>query len=449
MANVVLLTIECFRKDYFRKEITPYLFDLSKKGIFFENAYPTGPWTPASITGILTSSYPLMYNENIQLSKKTKSIAEVLKDNGYKTVIFSVGGWLSSYFNFVKGFDDVFYSQEKKESGAFGKFSKILTNMKGTIYKAFPKLREKYRLFYLIMKAKGWNESRDKEPIEKALAWIKKNKDKDFFLWIHLEDSHEPFFAGGSYLEKVKVNYNFSKEKNELSKKDIDLSRKLYKNGLKSVDGNISYFIEELKKFGIFDDTYIVISGDHGQEIYDRKSCGHGPDFYQENINIPLILVGPKIKRKIEKKVVGLIDIGPTILNLLKIKIPEQYLGMDLLGKKREFLIIEDARKENLQNPDMTKVKYDLRYFKAAIIKGNYKYVYKKTGKDELYDLKKDPKEKENIVDKKKELVEELKEEIMRHIYFEEKTRVDKEEIDYSKGDKEAVRKKLEELGYI
>ena len=448
MTKVIFLTIECFRKDYFKKENTPYLFNLSKKGIFFENAYPTGPWTPASVTGILTSTYPLMYNENIQLSKKTKSIAEVLKDKGYKTVVFSVGGWLSSYFNFVKGFDEVIYSQEEKEKGAFGKFRRILAEVKGRIYRIFPKLREIYRLLYLILKAKGWKGSVDKKQIERAINWINKNKEKDFFLWIHLEDSHEPYMFG-STREVIRANYNFFKTRKELSKKDIDLSKRLFKNGLKSVDDNISHFIETLKEKNLLEDTYFVICGDHGHEIYDRSSFGHGPDFYQENINIPLILMGPKIKSKQEKKIVGLIDISPTILNLLKIKKPEQFLGQDLLGKEREYLIIEDARKQNLQDPNMAKVKYDLKYFKAAIIKGNYKYIYKKIGKDELYDLKKDPKEKKNLINEKKELVTKLKKEIMKHIYFEEKTRENKEEIVYKKEDEEKVRKRLEELGYM
>ncbi len=439
--KVILLTIECFRKDCFKKGIVPYLFKMSKESSFFENAYSTGPWTPASFTGILSSYYPLMYNKKPCLSNKVKSIAEVLKEKGYKTACFTGGGWLSQYFNFIKGFDFVYNSNKtysKKRN-----LLKAIENLKEKIYDLLPKkIYNKIRRFSRILKSFKDNDV-DKIKVKKALSWLEKNKDKNSFMWIHFENSHDAYSIGGSIIERIISIYNSSKEKKDLNKKQIEVIRKMYKEGLKSVDKNIAFFTEKLKEKD--KDFLFVVCGDHGQELYDRSFFGHGPKFYQENINVPLILFGKKIEKKNFEKPVSLIGIPPTILEVLNEKKEKDFLGKSLF--KKSMIISEDAREKTIMPPELNKIKYNLDHYKAALIEKGYKYIYKNKGKSELYDLKKDNKEKKNLSDAEKEIAEKMKKKIQKHIKFEKKTRENKKSA-WKKGDKERVRQRLRELGY-
>jgi len=436
MKNVILLTVDCLRSDYFKKENLPHLWELVEGGAYFKKAYALGPWSPPAVNGLFTSTYPLMYDEQIAISQSVPTLAEVMKNNGYKTAGFTLGGWLSPFFNFDRGFDHFVWEHGKEReisSKSLIKLKDISAKIKSKMNQMIPALKKVHRLVFLIRNMNK-KESNDEIQLRNALEWIKENKEDKFFVYMHLEDTHEPYFKGASPFELIKANYNLLKREEKLKRSDIELIRKLYEIGIRRTDENISRFIEEIKKLGIFDESYIILFGDHGQQLYERGSFGHGSDFYEENICTPLVILGPGIKAKKIDEPISFLDLSPTILDILKIKKPEIWLGESLIRKKREDIFSEDGRGEELIFPNIENLKYNLNKQKIAVINKNYKYIYQVNGKAELYNLEKDPGERENIVEKEKETAERLKEKIIKQLEFEKKTRRMQEEVERIRG---------------
>jgi len=418
MENVILLIIDGFRNDFLKEDITPNLYNLTKKGIYFERAYSLGPWSPPSIKGLFTSTYPLMYDETISISPKTITIAEVLKAHGYKTAGFTLGGWISPFFNFDKGFDEFIWTiEEKKQINR-----RFLVKLKKKINDFFPSFRKLHRLFYLILNTNKKRLKRDEILIKRIINWIQQNKQSRFFIYAHLEGPHEPYLEGASKLKLIKANYNLLKTKENLKNKDIETIRELYKYALKTTDKQVKRFVEKLQNLGILDNTYLIICSDHGQQLYERGVFGHTPDFYEESIHVPLMILGNKIKAKKIREPVTFLDLAPTILDFLNIKQPPEFLGKNLLKHKRKYFFSEDARKD-IVFPNINNLKYDLSRQSIAIIYENYKYIYRKRGKHKLFNLKKDSEEKNNLINKEKGIAKKLKNQILEHLKLEERTR--------------------------
>lgn len=418
-----MLVVDGFRNDFLEKKITPCLYNLSKKGMYFNKAYSLGPWSPPAVKGLFTSSYPLMCNDSIAISSDSITIAKLLKTYNYKTGAFVMGGWLSPFFGFDKGFD--------KFLCVLGAPNKSLSEkIKTKIGESFPKAREFYRRLYLkknIEKAKG--RENDKNQLKNALEFIKENKKEKLFIYIHLEGSHEPYCEGAPTEELINANCNLLKTKEELNEQEIKTIRNLYAFDLNRTDKYIDEFIKKLKEDNLLDNTYLIVFGDHGKMLYEKGFFGHTPDFYEENIHVPLMILGNEIEPKTISTPVSFLDLSPTILDILKIKKPESFFGESLLKFKRKYFFSEDARKRDGRFVSgIENLKYDLTIQGIAIIHGDYKYIHKQNGKDELFNLKNDPKEKENIINSDKEISEKLKNLILNHIKFEEKTRKETED---------------------
>lgn len=420
MKNIILLIIDGFRSDYIKEDIVPYLYSLSKKGLYFEKAYALAPWSPPAIKGLFTSTYPFMYDEGISISPKTITLAEVLKGNGYKTAGFTGGGWISPFFGFDKGFDCFIWSLGEDKN--FSK-KKIFGKIKFKINKFFPKFREVHRILYLIRNIKKGELEKDKIRLKKTLEWIEQNKQNKFFVYIHLDGLHEPYLEGASTIKLIKANYNLLKTKQELTEKEIETIKKLYNFAAKKTDNYANQFIKELTKRGLLNNTYLIICSDHGQVLYEKNTFGHPQDFYEGNILIPLMIIGPGIEPKKISKQVSLLDLAPTILDLIKIEQPAGFFGKSLFKFERKYFFSEDARGATRLFPNIENLKYDLTNQEIAVIYGNYKYINKKNGENKLFDLKNDPKEKKNIINSNKKISEKLKKLILKQLKFEEKIR--------------------------
>jgi arylsulfatase A-like enzyme len=422
--NIFLITIECFRNDYFNKKNAPFLYRFKKA--YFKRAYSTSTWTAASLKSILTSTYPLMHGEFIGLPEELITLPEILKKEGYKTGGFVKGiPFLSSYWNFDKGFD---YYDEKEEKERKDRLRKI----KKRVFERFEFLRKIYNLLWLAIKFSS-EKSRDEKKLEGFFSFIGKNKNKKIFSWIHLQDSHEPY-PNKNLFKLIKSEKNRIKEKKDLSKNDIKLIREQYRKGLRKADNNVGRIIGGLKDLGVYENSLVIICGDHGQEIFERKNFGHRPNFYEENINVPLIVNSKEIKKKEWDKPVSLIDIPTTILDILKIRKPGQFLGGNLFKDSRE-VISEDARKGKFfpAGPLLKATKYNFDYERVALIEKK-KYVYRKDGEDGFY------YKGEGGSCKK------MKKRIEKHLEFEKKFRKKNGKMG---GDKARIKEKLRELGYI
>jgi len=191
----------------------------------------------------------------------------------------------------------------------------------------------------------------------------------------------------------------------------------LYDLAIYYVDIYISLLLKYLEKVGIdLDNTYLIITSDHGEGFGEHGFFGHKTYLYDELLRVPLLICGPNVTSKKIDELVALIDIPPTILNLVGIKVPGTFLGRDLspllLGDSanevRKYVISEVfSDQENILRFSLrTKYwKYILSFSKGELI-------------EELYNLKMDPMENEDVKDRHKDLVKLFRSILMNHIAY-------------------------------
>jgi phosphoadenosine phosphosulfate reductase len=309
---------ELIKHDVLKYLETPTLNNIAERGICFSQCISTSTYTTASHASIFTGLYPPRHGVrafyDTKLSKNVVTIAEVLRKEGYKTILHSDSLELFVPLELNRGFD-------------------------------FELTRNDDKLFYLL----------------------KSLKDEKVFLFCHFMDVHEPFLHNtNSYLPKINDDYldelyelykkfnllDFYKRddsdielwnrlmRGPLSEKPISLLFPLYVKGITKFDkGRFKYIWDNLERIGFLNDAMIVIFSDHGEGrcFHDNKEYfGHGCDLYDNVIRIPLIIFHPDLKHSINDKLMSSVDILPMILSLLKIEIPQGLDGINVLSGKRE-----------------------------------------------------------------------------------------------------------------
>lgn len=470
--NVILITIDSLRADHlsclgYHKNTTPNLDNLAEEGVLFTNAISCGTDTPTSMAPLLTSTYVLTHfvmkggldklrNKiekkadklknrleefkiisavTFEIYKNKTTIAKILKDRGYATAAFHSNPFLSRYFNLDKEFD-YFYDSFSYLGGS--------RKYKIRIREILEKNIRVYTIIkYLYNKLLIDNTPYDRAEIinEKVITWLK-NQKSNFFVWIHYMDVHFPYkplkkfqryFRSKpmSNLEMSIINYKMTHKPNEISEDEVNDIIDLYDGEIKYVDHAIKLLLHELGKMNILNSTLIIITSDHGDEFRDHGNFVHDAKLYDELIRVPLIIYNSTYKNiKIEDPV-SLLDVSPTILDLFGIPSPESFQGRSLIpiirGERKSLGVISECiGKEKLKISYRTK---DWKYIIDEI-----------AGKYELYNLKIDPKEVNNVYKEEREKAKELELKIREHISKQEKI------IKRLKNEKERTKKRIIEL---
>ena len=424
--NVILITIDTLRPDHlsclgYPRKTTPQLDEMAKHGILFTNAISNGSSTLTSFRPILTSTYHSLYDDDKFLSKYRVPIQEVLKRYGYSTAAFHSNPYLSALLGYNRGFDTFIEVSDFKKDEL----------LKGTKAKGFESLFHKFLFMSKLAKfklnklykfSKGEPFARANTLNEMALAWLKKQPDK-FFIWLHYMDVHTPYVPQKEYLKLfsssshniikelelyLKIKQGMRKINPEgISEKDLKLLIDLYDAEIRQVDAQVGFFLDELGKIGILDETLIIITADHGEEFFEHGAFGHAKQhLYDELLHVPLIIYAPCIGENIIiNEQVELLSIAPIIVDILGLKRElDNFMGKSLLplinGNK-------EGSKSVISEASRNKISYREPKWKCIFDNESKKY--------ELYALYNDPNEKENVADREKEKVEEMKRKILYH----------------------------------
>src|SRR5205807_8525414 len=359
--NVVFITIDTLRPDhlgcYGDKQIrTPNIDTLAADGTRFERAYTAVPVTLPSHTVIFTGTYPTLSGVHDfaanKLSPTQATLASVLKDNGYTTGAVIGSAVLDSRFGLNHGFDfyyDHFDFNRLQESN----------------------LDEMERPGNIVA--------------DVTLDWLSKNYQKKFFLWMHLYDPHYPYRPPPPYSEQYKD--------------------RPYDGEIAFADAQVGRLIEFLKNKGLYQNTLIILSGDHGESLGEHGEKTHGFFIYNATLHVPLIIHLPgDMHARTGQNLVNLADIMPTVLAALNIQLPAHVQGQSLLP------IISPKKEDNARSlyaetflPRLHFNWSELRGVETA----NYHFI--DAPKPELYDLSKDPGETQNLMSQKKAVAEEMR----------------------------------------
>ncbi len=370
--NIILFTIDTLRADHlqcygYERVRTPNINRLAEEGILFEECIAQTPLTLPSHSSIFTGTFPLFHgvrdNGGFYLDESHLTLAEALKLKGYTTGGFVAAFVLDSRWGLDQGFDYYF------------------DNFDLTKYKSI---------------SLDSVQRRGDEVLEETKKWLEENLGQKFFTWIHLYDPHTPYDPPEPY----KSEYE-------------GLPFGLYDGEIAYVDQLIGEFRQYLENKKVWEKTIIIFTSDHGESLGEHKESAHGFFIYDCAIRVPLIIRLPqeKLKGRVIREQVRSVDLMPSILSMVGGDVPESVQGESFLP-----LILEREKAQRGKNLSAYSETYWPRYHYGwselkSLRKGGYKFI--DAPKPELYDLSKDPKEVNNLVNKEASLAHEMKRELM------------------------------------
>lgn len=441
--KIILVSLDTLRADHlgcygYALDTSPSMDMLALDGVFFKNTYSTTSWTLPSHISLFTSLNTPRHgvvNMLHRLDDSIPTLADILRNHSYYCAAFTGGGYIRRTYGFAKGFD------------------------------SFHQIMQGNRQHVRIDEAESLNK--------KTEAWLDHNYDKKFFLFLHTYQPHIPY-ENKSEAGQMFLNENSQRQK--VKAKDIFKGRGKYRaplseeqrnNIIALYDGEIRYtdeylikpLVAKLKALGIYNQTLLIVTSDHGEEFYDHQNWLHGSTLYNELIKIPLIVKFPdsRFQGTSVENIARITDIMPTILEEANVD-PSLF---DLDGVSLLPLIKGEEQAERIFYADLifrrvkdiapqmfATNKNGLKYIQSQKIKS---YFTKRMAVDlegkkiEIYDLSKDPGEKKNLADR--DDYKSLCLELMAHLarYYQSHSGRQAESI---KMDPE-LRETLKALGYI
>lgn len=420
--NIIIVVIDAARPDYFScygfpKMTTPNINKLAQEGVLFENVISTAPWTIPSHGSMFTSLYPYQHKatwETLRLKEGIPTIFDIFTERGYEAAAISANSLIVSPYSM------------------FGNKTKILG----------PSVCNELDIssFARDFDYKKTNSQKIADYFVEYLGQIR--PDKPQIIYLNFYDLHakylarEPFYSRYVNEENKKILQDLGdfyalhfKEMNdeiEISEPIVSALRASYTARLAMIDEDLGRVIEKLKGRGFLDNSILIITSDHGDVLGDHKkpSFHHQFSIYNSLLNIPLIFYCKTIGRpkRISVPLIQNIDILPTILELCGIKKPSslnnspgvsltEYLfnsNYNVIPRKYAVSTYESPLRFIVRN----KKKVNPAYLKnlMAIQDERYKLIFSNDGRQELYCIREDKFEKENVADKLPQKVTELKE---------------------------------------
>jgi len=266
-----------------------------------------------------------------------------------------------------------------------------------------------------------------------------------FFMWLHYMDVHYPFTPPERFLKELEIdplskrrvaelNGKMQEEPEKLTEDDVDDLLKLYNGEIRFTDHYIGKVLDELEDRGILDETIVVITADHGEAFGEHDRFGHHPYLYDELLRVPLIIHAPGIESRTIDQQVSLLDLGPTLYDLLDIETSDAVQGTSfeplLRGEEmeEEVAIATGKGGETL-----------------ACRTSEWKCFWLvEEGRVELYDLQSDPDELHDVSGDHPEIVAEFKERMQAYLDKAEGTDIELPEVETT----DEVEQRLRDLGY-
>jgi len=350
--DIILISMDTLRADRLGcygldKNTSPYIDELASDAVLFEKAYSHSPNTRVSHYSMLTSLHVLThgvtkFHDKFNPSSKIKFLSEILKSNDFKTAGFVGGGLVTEVYGFSKGFDTWVENRSIKDS--YVPTTDWLRNNKGNRFFLFFHFYDVHRPYLFREKYRELYNHPDyllehKQEIKK---FVKASETKNFARFF--TDSQKGLvtvsgLAGAFELDLSPTWIDFLAndwEKIPEYKTQIGFVRDSYDAGVRWTDDYLGQFFMFLKNEGLWDNTLIIFTSDHGEELMDNRCIGHGrlPSLYDTLLHIPLIIkpaAASGIKACRVSAQVESIDIMPTILDILNIDFKGQMQGKSLL----------------------------------------------------------------------------------------------------------------------
>ena len=347
--NIILITLDSTRADRMgflgsKSGLTPQLDGVARQGIVFGQAYAQAPLTVASQATILTGTYPQTHRASelgVPLAGTVPYLPDLLHTRGYRTGAF-VGSILldprnGPFQNYDRGFDAYDAGFHQPQRG-----------------------EDRYQSV----------ERNGDQVVARATKWLASNRQRPFFLWVHLQDPHAPYTS--------------------------------YNRAIATTDAAVGKLVGILRTQKLYDDALIVVASDHGESLGAHGEDTHGIFLYDETIRVPLVLKLPQ-NRMAGKRInnrARLLDVAPTVLEAAGIAVPSQMQGQSLLRIAQASSQTDQPAYARSDLPHQGFGCSPLESWRVG------KYLYIRAPKPELYDLSADPNATRNLAQSAKATLE-------------------------------------------
>ena len=411
--NVILISLDTVRADHlsvygYGKKTSPHLEEFAKESVLFTRALSSGDMTLPSHASLFTGMYPSQHGAHfspnhrlgVPLDKRFETLAGDLRDHGYWTGgVIANGGYLSVGFGLNRGFS--YWDQRLP--------AVILAPLPS------PYLRGRIRnLVVHFVATSEWDRvSRSAEEINQAALAALGQRTQDgrpFFLFLNYMDAHIPYIPPEPYKDRfpgrdpgftearyIAAYLDVMAHDHKLDERDRAHLVSQYDGGIAYLDAQLGALFARLKADGLYQNSLIIVTADHGEALGERDCLDHGGlSLYEDQIHVPLLIRYPGGARK---GVVGAaaagVDIMPTVLEAAGIAIPKHLAGQSLsapLAEGREVLAesFPGGRAYFTNN-----ARFDRTY--RGISSASMKYIASSAGSPELYDIRQDPAESRNL----------------------------------------------------
>ncbi|MCH9649126.1 MAG: sulfatase [Deltaproteobacteria bacterium] len=314
--NVLLIVIDTLRADHlscygYERPTTPRIDALlAKRGAVVEQAYAQAPWTLPSVISLVTGRYPTeLLSEEVtgfELPPSEPSLGELLLQEGYETAAFYGNPALHEGTGFGRGF----------------------------------------KTFFAPPAAFDWFERHADDLQHRLLPWVRAHKQQPFFLYAHYLDPHDPYdnddvvdgrsVYGKDYQGEITGHQVHSVYGGTVDladpQADVEQLRALYDSELTYVDKYVGELLEALGP-EVLSNTLVILTSDHGEELFDHGGWKHGQSLYDEQIRVPFLVrwddrveAGRRLAGPVE-----LLDVVPTVLAATGTEGEASYQGINLL----------------------------------------------------------------------------------------------------------------------
>jgi arylsulfatase A-like enzyme len=327
--SVVLLTIDTMRADAASfmgcpRKTTPFLDSMAARAVVFDRAYSTTSWTVPGVASMLTSLYPSAHGtlsgeifgdktkevwKQTRLADELSTLAELFKAAGYRTIGVVANRHLQIGSGFEQGFDHYY------DYAGFLSAEDLNKTVRQKMKQAF------------------------------GPQWQQKWRQEKVFLWIHYFDPHHPYFPRKPWIEQYAPDFSKNPEafpwrlsNSQInatfrSQRDHSMARRLtalYHSEISYTDDQVRIIFGEL---GVDDNTLVIFTSDHGEEIGEHGMIGHRWTLFEEVVQVPLFVWWPAVlpEGKRVGQGVSIVDILPTLAEMGAIAAPKRCQGQSLV----------------------------------------------------------------------------------------------------------------------
>jgi arylsulfatase A-like enzyme len=313
--NVLLITIDTLRADHvssygYPRNTTPILDCLANEGVRFSHAYSHSDHTNPSHLSMLTGLYPRSHgiaNNHTRIPLELVTIPERLQALGYHTVGAVSAFHLGPVLNMDQGFEDFFPTDQERRLG-------------GTT-------------------------------TEIVQEWLIEKRQQPFFMWVHYFDPHAPYLpphpydilydAGPTYapfrlpMADLQMPENWPQRYGDwpASAEDVAEIIAQYDGAIRYTDTQVGQLLETLRNLDLLDNTIVIVTSDHGEGFGEHGVAFDHYGLHEETVHVPLIVWAPGrlSPGQVVEELVGHVDLGPTLYELLGFSVPQDLQGISLV----------------------------------------------------------------------------------------------------------------------